>query len=179
MHPLTEREQDILQLAQAQNQLALTLLVQSYGEALYHYILKLIPREADADDVLQETLIKAWKGLPGFRGDSSLSTWLHRIALHEAYNFLRKEQLRRKRLQWIGLGTQSNQSTEWTRNPDYLLLQGLAILPERQRLVFVWRHFDQMEYKAMASLTGLSEGALKASYHHAFKKMEVWLKARA
>jgi RNA polymerase sigma-70 factor (ECF subfamily) len=179
MHPLTERELEILQLAKVRNQQALKLLVHSYGEALYHHILKLVAGEADADDVLQETLIKAWQGLHGFRGDSSLGTWLHRIALREAYSFLRKEQLRRKRLQWIGLGTKGHHDTDFIRNPDFLLLQGLSILPERQRLVFVWRYFDQMEYQSMATLTGLSAGALKASYHHAYKKMEVWLKARA
>ena len=166
-------------LAQLRDPLALTMLVQSYGESLYHQILKMVQRAPDADDVLQETLIKAWNGLPGFRGASSLSTWLHRIAIHEAYSFLRKEQLRRKRLQWLGLARRTPQESVENKNPAYLLMQGLSILPDRQRLVFVLRYFDQMEYKAMAALTGLSEGALKASYHHAHRKMEVWLLARA
>lgn len=168
-------DDEILRLARESNSMALQLLVKTYGQALFNQILQLIKRPHIADDILQETLIRAWRGLPEFRKESSLLTWLRRIAINEAYMYLRKEQRKQKMLKWLGKRIPKNEEQEMRQDPGYALLQGLALLPDKQRLVFLMRYYEDMDYSLISQFTGISEGSLKASYHHARKKMESWL----
>lgn len=154
---------------------AFDLLMKTYGEQVYWQIRKMVASHDDANDLLQNCFIKAWKNIHNFRGDARLSTWLYKIAVNESINFLNKERQRQ------GL-------TE--EDPDSFLLQNLesdpyfegddlekelqkAILqlPEKQRIVFNMRYYDEMKYEDMSEILGTSVGALKASYHHAVKKI--------
>lgn len=154
---------------------AFDLLMRTYGEQVYWQIRKMVASHDDANDLLQNCFIKAWKNIHNFRGDARLSTWLYKIAVNESINFLNKERQRQ------GL-------TE--EDPDSFLLQNLesdpyfegddlekelqkAILqlPEKQRIVFNMRYYDEMKYEDMSEILGTSVGALKASYHHAVKKI--------
>ena len=133
----------------------------------------------DADDVLQNTFIKAYQGLEKFREDASLFTWLYRIATNESLTFLKKE--RNRFLHSIDDYQQQLERT-LVSDPHFdgdelrLKLQKAIIrLPEKQRLVFNMKYFDEMKYENMSAILGTSVGALKASYHHAMKKIELYL----
>lgn len=151
-------------------------LMRTYGEQLYWQIRKLVVSHDDADDVLQNSFIKVWNNLHNFRGEAKLSTWLYKIAINESINFLNKE--RNKRHQSVteddSYLVENLEADKWF-DGDALqaLLQGaIAKLPEKQRLVFTMRYYDEMKYEEMSEILGTSVGALKASYHHALKKIE-------
>ena len=158
---------------------AFDTLMRTYGESVYWQIRKLVVRHEDADDILQNVFLKAWNNLPNFRGDAKLSTWLFKIAVNESINYLNKE---KQRLQ---LGEESDdtfllESVEADPFFDgeqlHLDLQkAIARLPEKQKLVFNMRYFDDMKYEDISDILGTSVGALKASYHHAVKKISEYL----
>lgn len=157
------------------------LLVETHSERVYWQIRRMVHSHDDADDVLQNVLVKVFKSIRNFKGDSKLYTWLHRIAMNESITFLNK---RKKRLsasldepESIVAHTLRADSYFDGNEVDILLQAALATLPDRQREVFNLRYFDEMPYKEMAELMNLSEGALKASYHHAAKKIEQYIKS--
>lgn len=130
----------------------------------------------DANDILQNTFLKAWQSVEGFRGDARLSTWLYKIALNESITHLAKE---RKRLN-ISLDDEESHLVNLIESDEYVdgdelalkLRKAIATLPEKQRLVFNMKYYDEMKYEQMSEILGTSVGALKASYHLAVKKIE-------
>jgi RNA polymerase sigma-70 factor (ECF subfamily) len=152
------------------------VLVERYGERLYWHIRKLVLLHDDADDVLQNTFVKAWENVAKFRGEAQLFTWLFRIATNEALTFLHHT----RRLQRLSLGD-ARQLLDNLRATDahfcatdaqQKLQAAILTLPEKQRMVFNMRYFDEMPYEQMSDLLGVSVGALKASYHIAEKKIK-------
>ncbi len=130
----------------------------------------------DANDILQNTFLKAWQSVEGFRGDAKLSTWLYKIALNESITFLSKEH---KRLS-LSLDDEESHLVNLIESDEYVdgdalalkLRKAVAALPEKQRLVFNMKYYDEMKYEQMSEILGTSVGALKASYHLAVKKIE-------
>lgn len=156
-------------------------MVQLYQERLYWHIRQLVKQHADADEVLQTTFIKAYKGIHNFRGEAQLYTWLHRIATNESLSFLKKQQ-RRATLNIDEPESSTARSLEAEAYLDMdraqqLLAAALESLPEKQRQVFMLRYYDELSYKEIEQLLETSVGALKASYHHAAKKIEAYIKA--
>jgi len=154
-------------------------LVGKYQERLYWHIRKIVISHEDADDVLQNTLIKVWKSLPDFRSESGLYTWLYRIATNEALTLLKQN--KRRILspsgdQEMRLSDQLEADPFFDGDEASLKLQRAILkLPEKQRLVFNMKYFDEMKYEEISAILGTSVGALKASYHHAVKKLEISL----
>jgi len=155
------------------------LLVRKYQQKVYWLVRKMVIDHDDADDLTQETFIKVWQALPNFRGDAQLYTWIYRIATNECLNFLAKK----RRRFFLPIGDVENElSHKLDENPDLTgdeiqlrLQKAILTLPDKQRLVFNLRYFDEMKYEDMAEITGTSVGALKASYHLAVKKVEDFL----
>jgi len=153
---------------------AFTTLVDTYKETLYWQIRRMVLSHDDADDVLQNTFIKAWTGLDSFRGDSKLSTWLYRIATNETLNFLE-----RQRRPAVSLDEEESHVALTLQSDPYFdgdetqlqLQEAIGQLPAKQRQVFVMKYYDDMKYEDMSQVLETSVGALKASYHHAVKKI--------
>lgn len=155
---------------------AFSSLVKKYQERLYWHIRRIVVDHDDANDVLQNVFIKTWKGLDNFREDSQLYTWLYRIATNECLTFL-EQQKKRKSISYDQLDDSMVNKVKEDQNFDANKLEWklqLAIqkLPEKQRIVFTLRYYDEMPYEEMSKVLETSEGALKASYHHAVKKIE-------
>lgn len=153
---------------------AFTLLVDHFKEQLYWQIRRMVLSHDDADDVLQNTFIKAWTGLEGFRGDSRLSTWLFRIANNETLNFLERKRQALSIDDEAAVGVAARLESDPYFDGDETerqLQEAIAQLPAKQRQVFNLKYFDEMKYEEMSGLLGTSVGALKASYHHAVKKI--------
>ncbi len=156
--------------------LAFSLLVQTYQQRLYWHIRKIVVSHDDADDLMQNVFIKVWKNIDSFREDSSLFTWLFRIATNESLSFLQQKK-RRNILSNDGISEYLVETYESDAHFEGEELQKrlqLAVLklPEKQRLVFNMKYYDEMKYEEIAEILKTSVGALKASYHHAVKKIE-------
>jgi RNA polymerase sigma factor (sigma-70 family) len=159
---------------------AFTEILSKYSERLYWHIRRLVINHDDAHDVLQNVSIKAWKALDAFRAESNLYTWLYRIATNECLSFLESQ----KKRQSFSIDDQtSNLENKLlaekgfdARKLEWRLQQAIQGLPEKQRIVFNLRYYDEMPYETMSEVTGTSVGALKASYHHAVKKIEAYFK---
>ena len=155
---------------------AFNLIVRKYRERLYWHIRKIVIDHDDTDDVLQNTLIKTWTALSDFRGDSQLFTWLYRIATNEALTFLKAKRTKF----FLPLVNVENQLKNKLEDDPYFngselqqqLQKAILSLPEKQRIVFNMKYFDDLKYEDMSKILGTSVGALKASYHHAVKKIE-------
>jgi RNA polymerase sigma factor (sigma-70 family) len=181
MAPLPEDE-ELLRLFRIpeSREKAFTQLVRKYQERLYWHIRRMVVTHEDTDDVLQNVFIKVWNGLDNFREDSRLYTWLYRIATNESLSFL-EQQKKKASLSMDGeLGELMQEKLKADAHFDGQKLEWklqLAIqqLPEKQRIVFSLRYFDEMPYEEMSRVLDTSEGALKASYHHAAKKIEEFL----
>ncbi|HWY36919.1 MAG TPA: sigma-70 family RNA polymerase sigma factor [Bacteroidia bacterium] len=151
-----------------------------YQKRIYWHVRKIVVDHDDADDVLQNTFIKAWKALDNFKEEAQLYTWLYRIATNEALGFLRQKN--RVSIQSIHpiehqLSKSLESDTYFKGNElELKLQQAILTLPEKQRLVFNMRYFDEMPYEEMSQVLETSVGALKASFHHAAKKIEDLLK---
>ena len=159
---------------------AFNMIVRKYQDRLYWHIRKMVIVHDDADDLLQNCFMKAWKGLDNFRGESQLYTWLYRIATNEALSFL-KEKKRKYFLPVVDAEAELSSNLEGDEYFDgdelqLKLQKAILCLPEKQRLVFNMRYFDEMKYEDMAQILDTSVGALKASYHHAAKKIEHMIK---
>jgi len=159
--------------------LAFSSIVRNYQERIYWHIRKMVLVHDDANDVMQNTFLKAWNGIDSFRGDSLISTWLYRIATNESLTFLTNKRL--KNLQSMddeeSLMFQNLQADSYFdgNEVEQKLQEAILTLPEKQRLVFNMKYFEDITYEEMESILGTSVGALKASFHHAVKKIERFL----
>lgn len=155
---------------------AFSVVVRTYQERLYWHIRKMVLSHDDSNDVLQNTFMKAWNGIDGFRGDSQLSTWLYRIATNEALTFLTSKRTRNQfSIDEVEDALLLNLQADNYFNGNELQLKlqrAIITLPDKQRLVFNMKYFDDITYEQMETILGTSVGALKASYHHAVKKIE-------
>jgi RNA polymerase sigma-70 factor, ECF subfamily len=164
----------------SQKRLAFYELVTTYREKLYWHIRKIVVSHDDADDILQNVLMKVWNNIEGFREESSLYTWLFRIATNEALSFLSKQ--RRKRLLFVE--SEEDYLSARLEADEYFdgdeiqkkLMRHVLKLPKKQRLIFNMKYFDGLKFTEIAEILNLTTGALKASYHHACKKIEEGLK---
>ena len=154
-------------------------MVEEYSRPLYWQIRRMVLNADDTDDLLQNTFMKAWNSLENFRGEAKLSTWLHKIAINEAISFLEKEKRRGAMSLDDPDGTVSSTvAAAPDIDGDSLgahLRQAVASLPEKQRLVFNMKYFDDMKYEDISDILGTTVGALKASYHLAVKKIEKYM----
>ncbi|MDE6310970.1 MAG: sigma-70 family RNA polymerase sigma factor [Muribaculaceae bacterium] len=161
---------------------AFTEVINLFSEPLYWQIRRMVQNHEDSNDILQNTFLKAWGSLENFRGEARLSTWLYKIAINESITFLARE---RKR---AGVSLDDAEASlihaieaDKDIDGDELALQlrkAVASLPEKQRLVFNMKYFDDMKYETMSEILGTSVGALKASYHLAVKKIEQFFSDR-
>lgn len=152
------------------------LVVEKYSSKLYWHIRRLVILHEDADDALQNTFINAWRSLGDFRNESSLYTWLYTIATNEAISLINKRK-RNAAISIDDLGSHfanSQEGSTWFDGDEAQIKLQNAILhlPDKQRIVFNLKYFDKMSYEEMSKVLETSEGALKASYHHAVKKIE-------
>lgn len=174
-------DEEILKLyaEESSRNMALHQLIEKYQQKIYWQIRKIVIDHDDADDVMQNTFIKVWKGLENFKEESQLFTWLYRIATNEALTFLRQKQKRNT----VSLEPIEYQLSQTLESDEYFkgdaiqlkLQQAILSLPEKQRVVFNMRYYDEMPYEQMSEVLETSIGALKASYHHAAKKIEEFL----
>ncbi len=156
------------------------LLMQQYKQRLYWHIRRMVQTHEDADDVLQNTFIKIYRGILQFEGKSKLYTWMYRIASNEAITYLqRKNRLAGASLDEIAAAVSTRlQADPWFDGDETQrrLQQAVGLLPEKQRAVFVLRYYDEMPYEEMSAVLNTSVGALKASFHHAVKKIETFFR---
>ena len=157
-------------------------VIKRYSEPLYWQIRRMVNNHDDANDLLQNTFMKAWGSIEHFRGEAKLSTWLYKIAINESITFLERERKRQN----ISLDDEESflintiEADEFIVGDELALLlrKAIATLPEKQRLVFNMKYYDEMKYEQMSEILGTSVGALKASYHLAVKKIEQFFKDR-
>lgn len=162
--------------------LAFQSLVKNYQERLYWHIRKIVMSHDDADDVLQNTFVKVWRSIDKFREESGLYTWLYRIATNESLTFINSN----KKRSLIPI----NETSEFLMNNlvsdahfegdeiQKRLQEAILTLPDKQRIVFNLKYYEEMKYEDMSQVLDTSVGALKASFHHAAKKIEEYLKSR-
>ena len=154
-------------------------VVRLYSEQLYWLIRRMVLSHEDANDLLQNTFMKAWNALDGFHGDAKLSTWLSRIAINESLDFLRRNKHELTGTDEDMRVAQSLRADTYFDGSEVeaMLQQAVASLPDVQRTVFQLRYFEDMKYSDISQLLNTSEGALKASYHIAVKKISDFFKA--
>ena len=156
---------------------AFEMVVRQYSEQLYWQIRRIVLTHEDADDVLQNTFIKAWGCLDNFRYESKLYTWLYRIAINESLDFIRKQKAA------VAVDNDSLTVANQLMADEYFdgdkaeakLQEAIAMLPDVQRLVFSMRYYDEVKYSEMSKILKTTEGSLKASYHIAVKKISEYL----
>ncbi len=174
-------DKEILDLyTSGQRERAFREIVESYSERLYWHVRRFLCSHEDTDDLLQEVFVKIWTALPSFRAESQLYTWIYRIATNETLNFLNKQKVRAA-LRFESLSDKLVDRIDedpWF-NGDQLqrnLMKAVQKLPEKQRLVFIMRWFEDLSYEDISEILGTSVGALKASYHFAAEKIKAELK---
>ncbi len=159
---------------------AFNLIVNQYKERLYWHIRKIVIIHEDADDVLQNTFVKVWRYLENFKQDSKIYTWLFRIATNESITFINNKKKKEEDSfqNYEDYLSQNLESDEYFEGDNIQLILQKAILklPEKQRIVFNMKYFDEMKYDEISEITETSVGALKSSYHHAVKKIEEFIK---
>jgi RNA polymerase sigma-70 factor (ECF subfamily) len=168
---------------EASKERAYTELIKRYQERIYWHVRRMVIHHEDANDILQNAFIKVWRKLDDFREEAHFYTWLYRIATNETLTYLDQQKRR------SALSMSENEEAEniyaqkLKAEPhfdghkiEWKLQQAIHSLPEKQKLVFNLRYYDEMPYEKMSEILGTSEGALKASYHHAAKKIEAFLK---
>ncbi|MBQ8875237.1 MAG: RNA polymerase sigma factor [Bacteroides sp.] len=174
-------EKEIIALLQepTRQREAFECIVKEYSEQLYWQIRRLVFSHDDANDILQNTFIKAWINIDYFRGDAKMSTWLYRIALNECLTFLNKQRAANQ----LSIDEADKELLNKLESDTYfdgddtqkIFLQAIHTLPEKQQIVFNLKYFKEMKYEEISEIVGTSIGALKASYHHAVKKIEAFL----
>ena len=174
-------DKEILDLYKAgERERAFREIVDSYSERLYWHVRRFLCSHEDTDDLLQDIFLKVWTSLPSFRSESQLYTWLYRIATNESLNFLNKQKVR-SALRFESMSAKLEEKIDedpWF-NGDNLqrdLMKAVQKLPEKQRLVFMMRWFEDLSYEDISEILGTSVGALKASYHFATEKLKAELK---
>ena len=177
----TYNEKEIVVLLQdpARQREAFARIVKEYSEQLYWQIRRLVLTHEDANDILQNTFIKAWTNIEYFRGDAKMSTWLYRIALNECLTFLNKQ----RTSQQLSIDEAEIEMMNQLESDTYfdgdetqkIFLQAVKQLPNKQQMIFNLKYFKEMKYEEISEILGTSIGALKASYHHAVKKIESFL----
>ena len=181
MQEISSKDNEIIELFGQSNQKekAFNTLVNLYKERLYWHIRKMVIDHDDTDDILQNVFVKVWKSLDSFREESSLFTWLYRIATNECITFLNKK---RKRffipihdVESELIAKLDTQNVETGDEMELKLQKAILKLPQKQRIVFNMKYFEEMKYEEMSEILGTSVGALKASYHHAVKKIEQYV----
>ena len=155
---------------------AFGIIVQQYTETLYWKIRRIVLDHDDANDVLQNTFLKAWNSIGDFQSKSKVSTWLYRIAINESLDHLRKQQHKISTDMDLSVANRLMADDYFDGDDAQALLQeAIAALPDVQRTVFTLRYYDEMKYSELSKLTGTSEGTLKASYHIAVKKISEYV----
>ena len=158
---------------------AFKTLLAKYQQKIYWHIRRMVIDHDDADDLVQDVFIKVWKNLPGFRSDAQLYTWMYRIATNECITFLNKKKQKNN----VSLDDVAYELADTLADSSYFngdqaqkkLQQALITLPEKQRLVFNMKYYEDMKYEEISQVLGTSVGALKASFHLAVKKIETFL----
>ncbi|WP_321481039.1 sigma-70 family RNA polymerase sigma factor [uncultured Bacteroides sp.] len=179
MNSYNEREVLALLQQDKTQKKAFEMIVGQYSEQLYWQIRRMVLSHEDSNDILQNTFIKAWINLDYFRAEAKLSTWLYRIALNECLTFLNKQ----KAVNTVDIDNPELMVEQKLESDPYfsgdqielMLQKALLSLPEKQRIVFNLKYYQDMKYEEMSDILGTSVGALKASYHHAVKKIEKFL----
>ena len=164
-----------------QKERGLTALMELYKRPLYYHIRQMVTDHDDSDDILQNTFIKAWRFIDGFRAEASLKTWVFRIATNECLTLLEK----RKKRSMTDLRDIENNlghseqvaSTMGPKDIQQKLEAAIATLPDKQKQVFLMKYYEEMKYSEIVAVLGGTEGSLKASFHHAVKKIENFLQA--
>lgn len=179
--PTKISDEQLVELLQSKKdrEQAFGYLVDKYSQQLYAVIRRIVYRHEDADDILQDTFIKVWRNIDSFKGQSKLSTWMYSIATNEALSFLRREKANRK----LPLTTEEYDLAEMLTSDPYFdgdeaeaqFMAAIDKLPEKQKITFELRYFQNLPYKEISEITNTSEGALKANYHHAIKKLKGFL----
>lgn len=172
-------DKEILAQLKKDKRRAFELIVSAYSQRIYWHVRRMVNDHDDSNDLVQNVFIKIWENIGRFRGDSRLYTWIYRIASNEALNFIAS----RKRKSALSLSDHEEQvegGVSQNPGPDgeeisKKLQQAIDLLPEKQKLVFNLKYFEEMPYEHMSEVTGTSTGSLKASYHHAVKKIEDYL----
>ena len=173
-------DSDIHEMLKTDPEKGFRLIVQRYSTKLYWHIRRLVLLHEDADDALQNTFINAWRSISSFRNESSVYTWLYSIATNEALTLINKRG-RNSSVSFDDLGAHFSNSIEgssWFDGDEaqVLLQNAILKLPEKQRVVFNLKYYEDMSYEDMSIVLNTSVGALKASYHHAVKKVEDFIK---
>jgi len=176
---MVKTDEEILILFKSTNksELAFGMLLDKYHQKLYWHIRRIVISHDDADDISQNTWIKIWENLNSFKGESKLYTWIYRIATNEAYTFLNKKKMH------VDIDHPSMELAEKLTAANYFngntaelkLQQAILTLPEKQRIVFNMKYYENIKYEEMSEILETSVGALKASYHHAVKKIEEFI----
>ena len=174
-------EKEIIALLQepTRQREAFECIVKEYSEQLYWQIRRLVLSHEDSNDILQNTFIKAWMNIEYFRGDAKMSTWLYRIALNESLTFLNKQRASNQ----LSIDDADTEMLNRLESDTYfdgddsqkIFLQAIHTLPEKQQIVFNLKYFKEMKYEEISEILGTSIGGLKASYHHAVKKIEAFI----
>jgi RNA polymerase sigma-70 factor (ECF subfamily) len=159
---------------------AFNLIVRKYQKKIYWHIRRIVIDHDDADDVVQNVFIKVWKNLLGFKGESQFYTWLYRIATNESISFIKQK----KANLFVSMEDVQYRLSRSLHDDNYFkgddiqlkLQQAILTLPEKQRIVFNMKYYDDLKYEEISEVLGTSVGALKASYHHAVKKIEAYLR---
>ncbi len=174
-------DKELLDKYRGDKNLGFQLIVKKFQERIYWQIRKIAKNHQDSEDIMQNVFLKVWKSLDKFRADSNLYTWIYRITFNETHTFLSKENKRRT----IDLDPplfENSIAIEGTtysgREIEQILQKAISELPEKQRMVFELKYFQDLKFKNISELTGTSVGGLKASYHLAVKKIEAFLKER-
>ena len=178
----TYNEKEIIALLQdpKRQREAFECIVKQYSEQLYWQIRRMVLSHDDANDLLQNTFIKAWINIDYFRAEAKMSTWLYRIALNECLTFLNKQRANNQ----LSIDEADAEMVNKLEGDSYfsgdetqrLFQKAMHTLPDKQRIVFNLKYFQEMKYEEISEILGTSVGALKASYHHAVKKIESFLK---
>lgn len=173
-------EQEITAMLADKNQreAAFSAIIKQYSEPLYWHIRRMILSHEDTNDLLQNTFLKAWSNIDKFRGESQISTWLYRIAVNETLTFLSKN-----KSEIISLSSPEGDIANKLESDTYfcgdtadaLFNEAVSRLPEKQRLIFTMKYFQEMKYEEISKILDTSVGGLKASYHIAVKKIEKFL----
>lgn len=183
LRELPPEEQDLIAAFRepSKRRTAFATLVRQYSRPLYWQIRRIVINHSIADELVQETFLKAWRGLDAFRGESKIYTWLYRIAVFEALNYAGKAKKRSENV--VEITEENRYLVENVSSDPYfdgdaaevLFQKAIATLPPKQKQVFLLRYYEEKNYSEIAELTGTSEGALKASYHHAVAKIKHYI----